>query len=434
MAMQEERWHGSGVGQTERDQPTTKSVLPLVVLAPRGLADRKVASEFLPSSDGTDSSRLGLTSQLRPPGGGKLEGHDSPSFLASERVSSQSRAVLAAEASAPKNNDILAIQGLRGIASLLVCLYHLGNGRTVLPFIHLWISNGGSIGVHIFFVLSGFIIPFSMARAGYTLADFSRFVLKRVTRIDPPYLVTIALTLLLNYFSSLSPLFAGPHPKIDVKQLLLHVGYLAALFHTTWLIPVFWTLAVEFQYYLLLGLFFPLLFSNKPVVRSASVLCFFVGAFVESRGWFIGPYLALFLAGIVLCQIKLYQLVRYELVVYPTAALAVAFLKVGWPAVVVAVFTCLMIAFVKTCPAALIGLGDISYSLYLVHWPIGTRVMNLGDRFPHGALQVDLLLLLGTALSVAASCLMYKWIELPAKHLAARITYKDGWFGRAKRL
>jgi peptidoglycan/LPS O-acetylase OafA/YrhL len=51
-----------------------------------------------------------------------------------------------------------------------------------------------------------------------------------------------------------------------------------AFFHTTWLIPVFWTLAVEFQYYVLLGLFFPLLFSNKPVGRSASVLCFFVGA------------------------------------------------------------------------------------------------------------------------------------------------------------
>jgi peptidoglycan/LPS O-acetylase OafA/YrhL len=44
-----------------------------------------------------------------------------------------------------------------------------------------------------FFVLSGFIIPYSMARASYTVADFPRFVLKRVTRIDPPYLVAIAL-------------------------------------------------------------------------------------------------------------------------------------------------------------------------------------------------------------------------------------------------
>jgi peptidoglycan/LPS O-acetylase OafA/YrhL len=326
---------------------------------------------------------------------------------------------------APRGHEIVVIQGLRGIASLLVCLFHLGNGRSVFPLIYFWISNGGMIGVHIFFVLSGFIIPYSMARASYTIADFPRFALKRITRIDPPYLVTIAFTLLLNYFSSLSPLFGGPRPALDVLQLLLHVGYLAAFFHRTWLSPVFWTLALEFQYYLLLGLLFPLLFSTKPFVRLASVLCFLAGAFVDSRGWFIGAYLALFLAGIVLCQIKVSKLLRYELVVYPAAVLAVAFIKLGWPAALSATFTCVMIAFVKTCPAALIFLGDISYSLYLLHWPIGTRIMNLGNRLAHGELQFDLLLLLGTAISLASSWLMYKWVELPAKNLAARITYKS---------
>lgn len=64
MAMQEECCQGYRLSQTEPDDPTKKSALPLVALAPRGLVDRKLASEFFPSSDDRDRSRLGLNSQL----------------------------------------------------------------------------------------------------------------------------------------------------------------------------------------------------------------------------------------------------------------------------------------------------------------------------------------------------------------------------------
>jgi len=79
-----------------------------------------------------------------------------------------------------KSNDILIIQGLRGAASAQVCVYHLfAHGQAFFPLIHLAIYRAGPFGVDVFFVLSGFVIPFSMSRAGYEISSYPRFILKR---------------------------------------------------------------------------------------------------------------------------------------------------------------------------------------------------------------------------------------------------------------
>ena len=188
---------------------------------------------------------------------------------------------------------------------------------------------------------------------------------------------------------------------------------------------MFWSLALEFQYYLVIGLLFPLLISSRPLVRSATVLGCAAASFVDGRGWFIGHHFALFLAGIVLCQMKTASLHRNELVIYPIGALLACIVNLGWIGAASAIFTCLMIAFVKGCPTILIALGEISYSLYLIHWPVGSRVMNLGARFAHTGLQFSVLLLLGVVFSIASALALYKWVELPAKKLAARVKYRS---------
>src|SRR5690606_28624124 len=55
----------------------------------------------------------------------------------------------------------------------------------------------------------------------------------------------------------------GPPFEIDYIQLFSHLGYLNNFIGKDWLNPVFWTLAIEFQYYLLIALFFPLISSKK---------------------------------------------------------------------------------------------------------------------------------------------------------------------------
>ena len=72
---------------------------------------------------------------------------------------------------------------LRGSASFAVCWYHMTNGNDSLPPSLLKSSGGYSwVGVEIFFVISGFVIPYSLSRSGYQITDCGRFLIKRIVR------------------------------------------------------------------------------------------------------------------------------------------------------------------------------------------------------------------------------------------------------------
>ena len=57
------------------------------------------------------------------------------------------------------------------------------------------LAQFGDKGVQVFFILSGFVIPYSLCRR--SLSDFSppRFLLRRMTRIHPPYLLAVVLAM-----------------------------------------------------------------------------------------------------------------------------------------------------------------------------------------------------------------------------------------------
>ena len=97
------------------------------------------------------------------------------------------------------------VHSLRGLAALAVAFFHFSNGNPnfYVPPVLRAIGANGWLGVEVFFVISGFILPYSLWRAGYQLSpsNFGRFVWKRVVRLDPPYFGTIALVLLLAYLS-----------------------------------------------------------------------------------------------------------------------------------------------------------------------------------------------------------------------------------------
>ena len=84
------------------------------------------------------------------------------------------------------------IDGLRGIAAAMVTWFHMTNTYSE----DSWVRASGTfgfLGVEIFFVISGFIIPWSMNRAGYTIrTGFGSFLTKRVLRIEPPRLLAIS--------------------------------------------------------------------------------------------------------------------------------------------------------------------------------------------------------------------------------------------------
>ena len=99
---------------------------------------------------------------------------------------------------------IEVVELLRGVAALSVAWFHFTNGGGLLK--SGWLKASGSydwLGVEAFFVISGFIIPYSMYRGGFRFPrHFGAFLLKRIIRLDPPYLIAAMLSLSLWYVSA----------------------------------------------------------------------------------------------------------------------------------------------------------------------------------------------------------------------------------------
>jgi len=160
------------------------------------------------------------------------------------------------------------IDALRGIAALSVAWYHFTHGSTLLS--QGWIKasgNYGWVGVEMFFVISGFIIPYSLHKAGYHSRDFGLFVVKRIARLDPPYIADILLIIALSYVVTFVPGFRGEVPHYTASQLLCHLAYFNSFVGKPWVNVVFWSLGIEFQYYLLIGVLFPLLVERRAPLR-----------------------------------------------------------------------------------------------------------------------------------------------------------------------
>ncbi len=69
-------------------------------------------------------------------------------------------------------------------------------------------------------------------------------------------------------------------------------------------------------------------------------------------------------------------------------------------------------------------LGKISFSLYLLHVPIGGRIINFGGRYANTGWKVWLVLLVGLIVTLVASWIFYKLVEYPSQALSKKITYK----------
>lgn len=315
------------------------------------------------------------------------------------------------------------IDALRGVAALMVTWFHMTNtytdGFVKFSGQYAW------LGLEIFFVISGFIIPYAMYRSGYKIKkDYGRFLLKRITRIEPPYIIAMLFTLILLYLSSLSPGFQGKAPNISATHVFLHFGYLNGIFGYSWFNPVFWTLAIEFQFYLLISIIFPLMTTKNSVLRDMSFLLVCLLPFLQDQEIFVFHYMCLFAFGILTFQAlsKIITIRKYFFILIVVSSFS--YFSLGFLITVVAIFTSLIILFVRINELSVwTFLGSISYSLYLLHIPIGGRVVNLGKRVVDSQIEFLFLSIFATLISIVCAYYFYKLIEQPAINLASRIKY-----------
>jgi len=320
------------------------------------------------------------------------------------------------------------VDALRAIAALSVCFFHFTSGGhyTDVSVLHP-ITRYGWVGVDVFFVISGFIIPLAMDRAGYTLSTWPRFMAKRLIRLEPPYLTSIVIVLLLGLASVAMPGFRGTQPDWSVTQVAAHLGYVNAFVGLPWLNPVYWSLAIEFQFYLLVGLVFPLLRSGTYAVRLVLIATMAISpwiATVESY-WLITSYLPIFAAGILTFLYVSHISSRSDFCVMLGCLGVLIAWQSGVTAAIASVTTAILIATVRLPRIPIVAwFGAISYSLYLLHAPVGGRIVNLSARFaPSSTLEI-VVVAIALAISVAAAYVLYRFVEKPSVALAASISYR----------
>lgn len=148
------------------------------------------------------------------------------------------------------------IEGLRGVSILLVFFAHINPDNK-----HIW----GTLGVSIFFVISGYVITGSISRqisvsstSELTLIEFSKkFYIRRARRLLPLAITIILLTLIISLFDSSTD---KKHYILSAIFCLLYVGNIFGYtFGYTDLAPAlghFWSLAVEEQFYFAWPIFY----------------------------------------------------------------------------------------------------------------------------------------------------------------------------------
>jgi peptidoglycan/LPS O-acetylase OafA/YrhL len=182
------------------------------------------------------------------------------------------------------------IDGFRFFAIGTVLLYHLNTHlkRVYSPqveagYLEGWLDNlvsRGSVGVDVFFAISGFILalPFARQRLFHAVSvDLKSYYLRRLTRLEPPYVISLIIFLLVHVM-----ILHEQWPDI-FPNFFASLFYVHNLVYNEWskINPVAWSLEVEVQFYLLAPLLATLFGIRNPVWRRSLLVVIVVVSLVH---------------------------------------------------------------------------------------------------------------------------------------------------------
>lgn len=322
---------------------------------------------------------------------------------------------------AVKKTKLDSLNFLRGVAVLMVCFCHFGqplSKGTFFPYMFYLFHEYGADGVEVFFVISGFIIPYSLMKGKYALADYFTFLYKRFLRLHPPYLVSLGCTLIIMYFSYKARHEIFPENWLSIIKSLIYL-------HAPMDNPPYWTLNVEAQYYFFIGLFYILLIRrpNMALFLGIPLILLLAQTDLSSEVTLL-KHIIYFLIGIV--SFYIYSNDKYQLRNWLIlAALCVfGFIMYSTSAMIVAFGAAMFILFYrKPISKKLQFPGTISYSIYLIHFPVGVKFINL--LLPRINTNYTWALFIVTlALIIFLAWVFYRLFEEFSERLSKSVSYR----------
>ncbi|MDF3079269.1 MAG: acyltransferase [Sphingobacteriaceae bacterium] len=300
---------------------------------------------------------------------------------------------------------------VRAIAAMAVALFHLGG--KALPVLNL-----GWLGVEMFFLLSGFIICWAIPE-NYSIGQHGpKFIMKRLVRIEPPYIFSIALVIILN------ALFISGY-TIDWANVLFHLAYLNNFTGHEYLNAVYWTLGIEFQFYILIAFFYPAL-RYKWGHWLLAVLCVVPVFFKLSPGILFNAF-PIFGMGIYTFLLKKNRINKREFFAFVAITTMSTIFSLGIREALAALLALGIILSRLPSGRVVHFLANISFSLYLTHDIIGSNlVVYLGTVMPKTLFMKGLIFGSGIVISIAVAFIFYVLIEKPFLKLSKSISYQKG--------
>lgn len=349
------------------------------------------------------------------------------------------------------------VQGLRAVAVGLVLLYHFW--PAALP--------GGFIGVDIFFVVSGFLISSHMYReaAGTGGVRLGRFWARRIRRLLPISLLVLLVSLVASLAVLPKTVWATNFTQIAASALYgqnwllanAAVDYSAADNAAT-IVQHYWSLSVEEQFYIVWPIIFigaiglSLSFRKRldtsalprrgyvAIIVSLTALLIASLAYSvvatnadSARAYFVTPtrvwefaagsLVALLLLGrqFVGARSTILAWTGMATIIVCSFTFSSATPFPGWVAILPVAGACLMLSapgsFSVLAPRWWLSakpvtfLGDISYGIYLWHWPMIVLARTVLDAEPDMATKVIII-----ALTVGLAAASKKYVEDPWRH------------------
>jgi peptidoglycan/LPS O-acetylase OafA/YrhL len=337
------------------------------------------------------------------------------------------------------------IDELRGIAALLVVLFHVQAGKHIDAFLETLtpalsaVFRHGDTGVSVFFVLSGFVVAHTLSPRPATFQNTVQFLVRRMIRLVPPYWAGIALAIVmagLGAFVLKRPL----EVPLDAGNLAAHLVFMQNILGYPEYNQVFWTLCTEVQYYAFAA-FAMLAIGYKGEESWTSQRMIFAGfiLFIITVPWAIG-------VGPVFTGFPFFSVLQFfvlgsgaywawraprTLPIFAAYWLFLAFAAFfsADPMGKVAVVTGAVVFWAASNSEYLqVGgwkplqlIGSVSYSLYIVHNPLIGAVFRTGYLLlPRTAATECVMLAVAVMVCVFVAYLMWWLIEVPSIWLSRK--------------